>query len=119
MVVDDEPLVLRAAERALRRHCDVACVASGGEALRLLASDPPPDFILCDLMMPEMTGMDLYDHISWRFPALERRIFFATGGPFTPRARAFAEKMGSRVLDKPFSGPDLVALIAKHVGKAR
>ena len=62
------------------------------------------DVILCDLMMPEISGIELYAQI----PADERdRIVFMTGGAFTPQAREFLAKTNRPRLDKPFSEQQL------------
>ena len=115
MIVDDEVPVLRAAERLLRTAFETVCAASGDAALRSLRDEPAPDVILCDLMMPAMTGMDLYEQIAERFPDLARRVLFMTGGAFTPRARAFAERMAGRIVEKPLEGRELHDLIANQV----
>jgi signal transduction histidine kinase/CheY-like chemotaxis protein len=119
LIVDDEKPILLAAERVLRSRYEVSSATSGEEALRRLAEGSPPDVILCDLMMPKMTGMDLYEEIARRFPALEARVLFFTGGAFTPRARAFAQKMEARILEKPFEGPEILERVAQHLEQRR
>jgi len=59
LVVDDEPAVRRALERALalERH-DVVLAADGEEALDVLASSPP-DAIILDVMMPRLDGLEV------------------------------------------------------------
>jgi signal transduction histidine kinase len=115
MIIDDELPVLRAAERLLRAQYDTVCVASGDEALKYFEASPAPDLILCDLMMPAMTGMDLYDQIVERFAALAGRVVFMTGGAFTPRAREFAEKMANRLVEKPLEGRELREIVQRHL----
>jgi len=112
MVVDDEPVVARAVARALRPHV-VVVVGSAGEALAALAADDPPDAIVCDLMMPEVTGMDLHDRLAGERPELARRMIFLTGGAFTDRARAFLELRRGRVMEKPVEGTALRRLVEK------
>jgi len=110
LVVDDEPMVARAVARALRRH-RVEVVGSAAEALARLAAGPPPDAIVCDLMMPEVTGMDLHDRLGAERPELARRMVFLTGGAFTDRARAFVERHHGRVVEKPVDGAELLGLV--------
>lgn len=119
MIVDDEPGVLRAAERLLRGDFATVCVASGDAALRSLASNVVPDLIICDLMMPAMTGADLYEHIAERYPHLEPRVMFMTGGAFTPRARAFAERMEARLVEKPLDGKELREVVQRNLSNRR
>ncbi len=90
LVVDDEPLVLGAVRRALGAQHDVEGVSSARRALELLTGDEDLfDVVLCDLMMPEMTGMELYGEVRASHPGRARRFVFISGGAFTPGAREF------------------------------
>ena len=60
LVVDDDPLVSRALARALG-DCEVVVTSDARDALASIESGERFDVIVCDLMMPDMTGMDLYD----------------------------------------------------------
>ena len=86
---------------------EVATATSGREALELLAAEDRFDVVLCDLMMPDVSGMDVYERVAEVSPGLAARFVFVTGGAFTGRARAFVEQVGAPVLEKPF---DLVTL---------
>ena len=101
LVVDDEALVARSLRRALRDH-QVTIASSGQEALDLLATGASFDVVLCDLMMPELTGMDVYERVVAERPELAARFVFMTGGAFTGRARDFLDRVDNERLDKPF-----------------
>jgi two-component system, OmpR family, response regulator MprA len=59
LVVDDEPAVREALERALRLEgYEVDLAADGGEALALMARRPP-DAVVLDLMMPHVDGLEV------------------------------------------------------------
>jgi two-component system, cell cycle sensor histidine kinase and response regulator CckA len=110
LVVDDEPSVARALERLLDEHEVV--VAHGGEPARaLLVVHADWDLVLCDLMMPDLNGMELYAWALEQRPKLAARFVFLTGGAFTDRARAFADQMAGRLLHKPFSADAVQALL--------
>jgi signal transduction histidine kinase/CheY-like chemotaxis protein len=111
LVVDDEPALASALARSIERDHDVVVLSSGREALELLRRDDAFDVILCDLIMPQVTGMDLYEQLSRQTPALADRIIFMTGGTFTSRAREFLAKVGNPALDKPFDLSTLSALL--------
>jgi two-component sensor histidine kinase len=81
LVVDDEPLVGRSIRRALREH-QVEVFSSGEEAIERLCSDEPFDVVFCDLMMPEVSGMEVYGRVSARRPEIASRFVFMTGGRF-------------------------------------
>lgn len=108
LVIDDEPLMGPSISRALAGH-RVTWTGSGREAVAQLRSGAEYELILCDLMMPDMTGMDVFEELS----ADERaRTIFMTGGAFTPRARAFVEHSQSEILEKPFTPETLAARVA-------
>jgi CheY-like chemotaxis protein len=115
LVIDDEAMVSRAIVRMLRDH-EVAAVASADEGLAQLAG-PPPDLVLCDLMMPGRTGMDLYDTLAATRPELLPRLVFMTGGTFTERAEEFLKQHEVRVLSKPFDAATVCALAAAAVAR--
>jgi signal transduction histidine kinase/CheY-like chemotaxis protein len=102
LVVDDEPGIARSLARALARDHDVATATSAHEALKQLLESDRYDVVLCDLMMPDMTGVDLYAELERRRPELAQRVLFFTGGAFTPATQAFVQRMGERCLEKPF-----------------
>ena len=101
VVVDDEPLVGRSIRRALRDH-DVHIYSSGEEAIKRLCSDEPVDVVFCDLMMPEVSGMEVYRRVSEQRPENASRFVFMTGGAFTPEAREFLKETPLFCLEKPF-----------------
>ena len=101
IVVDDEPLVGRSIRRALRCH-EVQVFTSGEAAIERLCSDEPFDVVFCDLMMPEVSGMELFARVLDRCPAIASRFVFMTGGAFTPQAREFLEQTPLVCLEKPF-----------------
>jgi CheY-like chemotaxis protein len=102
LVVDDEPGIARSLARALARDHDVSTVTSAREALKRLRDSDSFDAVLCDVMMPEMTGVDLYAELTRLRPEFTRRMLFFTGGAFTPATQEFVQRMGERCLEKPF-----------------
>jgi PAS domain S-box-containing protein len=101
LVVDDSPLMARGLARALRREHDVSTLTSAREALKCLTESDCFDAVLCDLMMPEMTGVDFYTELERRKPDIAQRVLFFTGGAFTPSTHAFVQRMADRCLEKP------------------
>jgi CheY-like chemotaxis protein len=97
----------------LRDEADVVAAREGREAIRILHEDQEFDLILCDLMMPGLTGMDVFDQISRELPALCRRFVFMTGGAVTERARKFLDGMPEQRLDKPFRLEQVEALLRR------
>ena len=102
LVIDDEPLLGRTLRLAFQEDHDVVVVTSGREALELLASDAEFDLILCDLMMPDMNGMQVYERVLRERPGIADRLVFMTGGAYTHEARAFLDQHVDSQLEKPF-----------------
>ena len=109
LLVDDEPLVAKAIARMLGA-AEVEVATSGPEAL---ARGPLTrfDVILCDLMMPEMTGIELYERAVAATPTVAGRFVFLTGGVFTDEARAFLDAPGRRWPTKPARRDELAAAL--------
>ena len=116
LLVDDDPLVGSAIGRLLRRQHEVVIVDGGHETLELFAHDPHFDLVLCDLMMPDMTGMDLFGEVQTQFPELVQRFVFMTGGAFTEAAARFTESCGQPVLTKPIPTALLRRTVARALG---
>jgi CheY-like chemotaxis protein len=117
LVVDDERLVRRSIKRTLVGH-DVTMAENGGEALKLCLQKDF-DVILCDLMMPDVSGMELHERLTQARPEILDRILFMTGGAFTPEARKFLTHVENEYIQKPFDVRQLRELIAAHVAARR
>jgi CheY-like chemotaxis protein len=102
LVVDDDKVLGNAFRMTLSRDFDVHVVSSATEALEVLADDGTFDFIFCDLMMPEMSGMDFFAEFSRRKPEVADKVLFMTGGAYSPEVRAFISRVPNRCLQKPF-----------------
>lgn len=112
LVVDDEPYILVSVRRALT-HYDVETAESGEEALELLTKDQAFDIILCDLVMGNMSGIDLYRWMGENHPRLQRRTVFMTAGAFTASTRSFLADVRNPVLHKPFDTKTLRWILAQ------
>jgi nitrogen-specific signal transduction histidine kinase/CheY-like chemotaxis protein len=102
LVIDDDKVLGNAFRMTPSREFDVRVVSSGAEALEVLADDGTFDFVFCDLMMPEMSGMDVFADLSRRQPEVAEKVLFMTGGVYTPEVRAFISRVPNRCLQKPF-----------------
>jgi CheY-like chemotaxis protein len=112
MVVDDEPSIGRSIQRALSQH-DVLVVGDGLAAFTKLRDGELPDLVLCDLLMPGYTGMELYAALRHARPELLQRVAFMSGGSFTPMASEFLKDHPVSVLQKPFNAERLEALVER------
>jgi CheY-like chemotaxis protein/two-component sensor histidine kinase len=110
LVIDDEESLVQAIRRYLAQDHEVEAVTSGRAALDLIIAGDRYDVILCDLMMPQITGADLHAEIMRIDPKLAARMVFVTGGAFTETARGFLDHVPNQRIEKPF---DLKAL--RHI----
>lgn len=117
LIVDDDVFVRKSLKRALGTY-EVVLAQDGEQALEILATAEPFDVILCDLMMPGVSGMDLYDHVRQRSPGKEEKMVFLTGGAVTDEAETFVKQASNPVIEKPFDFQRLRSVIEAMVGEA-
>ncbi|HEY4238967.1 MAG TPA: ATP-binding protein [Kofleriaceae bacterium] len=111
LLVDDDPFVRDTLARLLAQHHDVT-TADGGEAALSYVASGRFDAILCDMMMPEISGREVYYLIAATHPGLERRIIFITGGTLAPDLPDFLAETGNVCLMKPFAIEQVLAVVA-------
>ena len=103
LMVDDEPALGRSTQLLLAPQYEVVPVTRAQGALDRIAAGERFDVILCDLMMPEMSGIEFHGQLSRNAPEYLARVIFMTGGAFTDQARQFLESVGRPHIEKPFS----------------
>ena len=114
---DDEPKVAASLARLLRHHdCQIA---HGGEAGLSRLAEEEFDVVFCDLMMPEVTGMDVYETLQREGRQREQRVVFVTGGAFTPRARQFVAGVDATIVEKPFDARSIRGALERLSDEAR
>jgi PAS domain S-box-containing protein len=114
LVIDDEPLVLGAFRRALSDY-DVECTESARVALDWLAAGRRFDLIVCDLVMPNMSGMEFHGSLLLLQPSDAARILFVTGGAITAEVREFLDAVPNPRLDKPCDAAKLRATVQQQL----
>ena len=103
LVIDDEPLLGQTLQLALDETCDVTLETSGQSAKRRLLEGEQCDVVLCDLGLPDLSGMEVYRAVVRDRPDLVPAFVLITGGAVTPEARAFMEQHTGPLLQKPFT----------------
>ncbi|MCP3135939.1 hybrid sensor histidine kinase/response regulator [Pyxidicoccus xibeiensis] len=111
LIVDDEPMFLSTLAMMLEDDHDVEECGYPRVAVDRIRNGPPLDVIICDLMMPELTGQQLYEAVEAEAPDMARRIIFMTGGVFTMETRSFLERVKNPRLLKPFKPEELEVLL--------
>jgi PAS domain S-box-containing protein len=120
LIVDDDKAVGRTLRLALEQDHDVTVVASGPEALDVLretAADGRYDAVLCDLLMPGMTGSELFTIAKKERPDVARRFIFMSGGYFA--ASEGAATGDQPILEKPFTLEQVRAALRDVVARSQ
>jgi PAS domain S-box-containing protein len=103
LVIDDEIPIANTMRDLLGARHDVTATTTVQDALAAVEGGRDFDVIFCDLMMPGMSGIELYEELRDAHPSLADRIVFMTGGAFTKRAAEFLAATENRRVEKPFS----------------
>jgi CheY-like chemotaxis protein/two-component sensor histidine kinase len=115
LIVDDEVIFASSLRRLLSRDHVVTVVNSANSALELVRAGEQFDVILCDLMMPGITGMELHTAMKKLSPAVANQMVFLTGGAFTPESQKFLEEHPNDWLEKPCDLEELRAKVRSHI----
>jgi CheY-like chemotaxis protein/anti-sigma regulatory factor (Ser/Thr protein kinase) len=113
LVVDDEPLVAGAVRRTLAPDHDVETEEACAGALARVARGERFDVILCDVMMPNQTGVDFYRELERLAPSEIDKVVFLTGGAFVAPAREFLDSVPNLQIEKPFRPEDLRRIVSR------
>ncbi|HJL34133.1 MAG TPA: response regulator, partial [Polyangiaceae bacterium LLY-WYZ-15_(1-7)] len=114
LIVDDEPGMSRTLAIALGEEYEVVTAQGGAEALRRLEAGERFGVILCDLMMPGVSGMDVHGALAQWAPDQAARMVFMTGGAYTEQAADFLDG-GHPTLRKPFFIDELRLTLRQQV----
>jgi CheY-like chemotaxis protein len=116
LVVDDEAEIRAAITHMLGRdNHEVLTAASGAEGRKLLEQDQGFDLVILDLMMPEVSGMELHRWLTETHPELADRVIFVTGGVFTPAAQSYLSEVDNMRLEKPLDTANFRKLVGNLV----
>jgi signal transduction histidine kinase/ActR/RegA family two-component response regulator len=119
MLVDDEPQVAHTMERVLRRDYDVTITECGRAALDHIARGERFDAIVSDVMMPNMTGLELLDELQRVAPDQAQRLVFLSGGAFTAETRERLGELRVTQLEKPVTAKELRACVLRIANEDR
>ncbi|WP_168210426.1 hybrid sensor histidine kinase/response regulator [Persicimonas caeni] len=118
LIVDDEEKILRTLERALSNF-EIDATSSAATAVEWLRGGQTYDVILCDLLMPQMSGMEFYETLEAAFPHLAERVVFMSGGTFTNGSREFVASCGRPLVAKPFDIDKLQTVLSEQVRETK
>lgn len=116
LVVDDDPMMGTTLRLALEDDYSVSVCASAEEAMKQLEKDSF-GLVLCDLMMPRVSGIDLFHWYVKRDPHAADHMLFMTGGAYTEQAASFLRNEAKHHIEKPFRVEQLVKRIDAVIGR--
>ncbi|MEL6760578.1 MAG: response regulator [Myxococcota bacterium] len=114
LIVDDDELTARGIERVLDGLCESERIF--GERSELLArlENDDYDLVICDVLMPGINGMQLFEWIRARSPALAHRFVFLTAAAEFDIIREFAASIPNPVFPKPMSRSGFESLLTER-----
>ncbi len=115
LIVDDEELLLKTYRHLLGTRYEIVVAKDGERGIEVLKGDNSFDLILCDLHMPGLDGIALYEFLQESMPYLLSGVVMTTGGAVSNRARKFLDETQPPLLRKPFNLKDLRKIIAQRL----
>lgn len=115
LVVDDQPDNLMLMSELLMDRYQVRVASSGAKALRLVHSDPRPDLVLLDIMMPEMDGYEVCRQLKADPLTRDIPVIFLTGMVNASDEQKGLDLGAVDYLTKPISPPVTLARIRAHL----
>jgi CheY-like chemotaxis protein len=115
LLVEDEPLLLKALCRMLEQYGHrVLLAASGIEGLAVAAREPTIDLVVTDLVLPGMPGGELVRRLRATRPLL--RVLYMSGWDPDSSGLTLADDGSEAFLLKPFTALELDALLSELLG---
>ena len=119
LIVDDLPANIRVLADTLKSDYRVRVATSGHKALEVAASDPPPDLILLDVMMPELDGYEVCRRLKDDPRTSAIPVIFVTAKD-EAEEEAHGLVLGAvDYITKPFHLPIVRARVRTHVNLKR
>ena len=115
MFVDDDWAMLNTYRTIAGAHFAADFASSGDEAYSRILSDSPPDVVVCDILMPGLSGADLYRRATMLDRSWAARFLFVTGAASTPSVAAFLNDTSARVFHKPLVPDRLIETVRQMV----
>lgn len=111
LIVDDDKEVLGMFHSIVARNFEATSFTDSREAINVIAGGQKFDCIVCDLMMPNLGGMEFYQKLKQISPEHCNRIIFVTGGSFSSVTDQFLRTPGIVIMEKPISFRELINAI--------
>jgi CheY-like chemotaxis protein len=111
IVVDDESVVGEIMCKVLEQMGFTVDAALNGQQALDLTRSQAYDTAICDVLMPGINGMNLYETWCQECPSLAARTIFVTGDNLGFETSQFLTRTGCRCIYKPFKLADLAQAV--------
>jgi len=115
LVVDDTPTNIQILLETLKNDYRIVAAVNGARALQLAISDPPPDIILLDIMMPDMDGYEVCARLKANTKTRDIPIIFITAMSEAEDETKGLELGAVDYITKPISPPVVQARVKSHL----
>jgi CheY-like chemotaxis protein len=121
LIADDEAAVRTLLQRMLTRRGFVVDVAADGREAAQQLERNQYDVVLCDVQMPNLGGIALYENLRRHQPEVLDRFVFISGDILNATLHALTDSSGIPLLSKPFGAAKLDAVLdgifARRLGR--
>jgi PAS domain S-box-containing protein len=115
LVVDDEEIYIHALVGLLAKTYKIIIALNGREGLKIAQSDPPPDLILLDIMMPDMGGFDVCSQLKKDPHTKDIPVVFLSALDEVENKTKGFDVGGVDYITKPFQGKEVLARVKTHI----
>ena len=117
LVVDDDQDIVLVLEAFLKESgYEVDVAYDGMDALARIRAHNY-DAVVCDMMMPRMSGERLYREVERTAPWMSRRFLFVTGMARIQDYGRFFSQVNARSVEKPFHAEEVLQIISEIVAE--
>lgn len=111
LIVEDELVIRNICRAVLGAEGFAVHVTADCRAAQEMINRYHYDLFLIDILIPEMSGKQLYQWLLENHPELANKVVFCTGLAMIGNIKKFLEQSGRPVLRKPFSVDELLNII--------
>ncbi|MBF0528570.1 MAG: response regulator [Deltaproteobacteria bacterium] len=115
LIVDDQPENLEVLSKVLQPYYRVRAARSGEQALRVVGTDPKPELILLDIMMPKMNGFAVLARLREHSSTRDIPVIFVTALDASENEQQGLDMGAVDYVTKPIRPPVVLARVRTHL----
>ena len=115
LAIDDEEIYIHAIVGLLSEKYKIIIAQNGCEGLEIAQSDPPPDLILLDVLMPDMGGFEVCRQLKEDARTKDIPVVFLSALEAVDHKTKGFEVGGVDYITKPFQGKEVLARVKMHI----